>query len=87
MDQPILNFLVWNGLVSGANISYSLTGCNEGFFTVQWCVVERKVKYNVHGQVVSTMGTVPTYIHQYNRLQELSNRFYDLCRMPRQKAT
>jgi hypothetical protein len=86
MDQPILNYLVWNGMVEAEGISYVLTGCHEGFFTVQWCVVERKVRYNAHGQVISTMDTVPTYIHQYNRLQNLSNHFYDACRMPRQKA-
>jgi hypothetical protein len=87
MDQPILNYLLWSGMIDQANISYSLTGCHEGFFTVQWCVVERNVRYNEHGQVVSTMDTVPSYIHQYNRLQDLSNHFYDSCRMGRQKAS
>jgi hypothetical protein len=87
MDQPILNYLVWSGSVAANNISYTLTGCHEGFFTVQWCVVERNVIYNEHGQVMSTMGTVPSYIHQYNRLQDLSDYFYDTCRMARQKAS
>jgi hypothetical protein len=33
------------------------------------------------------MNTVPSYIHQYNRLQKLSDHLYDSCRMPRQKST
>jgi hypothetical protein len=87
MDQPILNYLVWNGHVQRAKVPYTLTGCDEGFFTVQWCVVERNVRYNQHRQVISVMNTVPSYIHQYNRLQKLSDHLYDSCRMSRQKST
>ena len=84
LDQPILNYLVWTGAVRRRGIRYELTGCDGGFFTVQWCVLEKKAKVNEHGQLVTEHGAVPSYVHQYNRLQDLSNRLYDMCRMPRQ---
>jgi hypothetical protein len=86
MDQPILNYLIWSGEASDVGIPYELTGCDEGFFTVQWCVLERNVRYNEHGQVISVMNRVPSYIHQYNRLQALSNHFYRSCHMKELKV-
>lgn len=79
MDQPILNYLVWNGLLEQNNIRYKLTGCNEGFFTMQWCVKMREVRYNNHGQIISLENTVPFYIHQYNRFPELQQKLFEQC--------
>jgi hypothetical protein len=86
MDQPMFNYLVWNGHVQKANIPYILTGCDKGFFSVQWCVVERNVICNEQA-VIAVMNTVPSSIHQYNRLQKPSDHLYDRCGMPRQKST
>lgn len=86
-DQPILNYLVWKGLVKKAGIKYQFTGCDGGFFTVQWCVIAKKENINEHGQIVSEMKHVPSFIHQYNRLQSLSDHLYDSCHMRRQRAT
>ncbi|OHS94259.1 hypothetical protein TRFO_39552 [Tritrichomonas foetus] len=80
-DQPILNYLIWNGLVEKAGIKYKLTGCDGGFFTVQWCVIEHTPLFNQHGQLVSTMNTVPSYVHQYNRLKPLTNYLFDICKV------
>lgn len=82
MDQPILNYLVWNGDVAKEGINYHLTGCDDGFLTVQWCVLENKPLYNDHGQIISTMKSVPSYIHQYNRLAPMMNRLYKQCHIP-----
>jgi hypothetical protein len=81
MDQPILNTLVWDGTVAKAGIKYQLVGCHSGFFTVQWCVIERAVRYNEHHQVMSTMNTVPSFVHQYDRVTELSLHFYRSCKV------
>ena len=87
MDQPILNYLVWSGAVRRRGIKYKFTGCDDGFFTVQWCVLDRQEKMNEYGQLISEHGSVPSYIHQYNRLQSLSDNLYDKCGMTRQPAT
>jgi len=81
MDQPILNVLVWLGAVDQAGIKYHFAGCDSGFYTVQWCVLERNVLYNNHGQIHSLMNTVPSYIHQYNRLVDLTDYFFKRCRI------
>jgi len=79
MDQPILNYLVWKGVVKEKGIKYHFVGCDSGFFTVQWCVLEREIRYNEHGQVISLMNTVPAYVHQYNRVQPFSTYLYSIC--------
>lgn len=80
-DQPILNYLVWQGLVTEANISYTYTGCNDDFFTMQWCVLDKKILFNEHKQIVSLVNTVPSYIHQYNRFPELTELLYKSCKI------
>jgi hypothetical protein len=57
LDQPIVNHLMWNGDIDRAGIKYGLTGCDGGFFTMQWCVSEAKVLLNEHNQVVSKLFT------------------------------
>ena len=79
MDQPILNYLVWNGNLKNEGINYTFTGCNDGFFTMQWCVKNRDVLFNEHGQIVSLEGTVPVYVHQYNRYHDITNYLFDKC--------
>ncbi|OHT15704.1 hypothetical protein TRFO_13866 [Tritrichomonas foetus] len=71
LDQPILNYLVWTGEVEKSQIQYKLTGCDGGFFTMQWCVVDKTVLMNEHNQIVSSFNTVPSYVHQYNRFPEI----------------
>ena len=79
MDQPILNWLVWNNLVKKAGIKYELSGCDGGFFTMQWCVLEEKVLINEHNQVKSIGGNVPAFLHQYNRYPNLSKHLMSIC--------
>jgi hypothetical protein len=81
MDQPILNVLLWEGTVAAAGLAYRLAGCHSGFFTVQWCVIERRVSFNRHGQVVSSLGRAPSYVHQYDRVPELAAHFYRRCKV------
>jgi hypothetical protein len=79
LDQPILNYLVWTGKVREAGIRYRLTGCDDGFFTMQWCVLEANVLRNEENQVVSLEGTVPSYVHQYNRNDKFSKELMKSC--------
>ncbi|EAY13900.1 hypothetical protein TVAG_028530 [Trichomonas vaginalis G3] len=79
MDQPILNYLVWTGALKENGIRYKITGCNEGFFTMQWCVKMREIRYNQYGQIISLEDTVPFYLHQYNRFPELQHLLYEKC--------
>ena len=79
MDQPILNYLVWTGKLKEAGINYTFTGCNDGFFTMQWCVKNKNVLFNEHGQFVSLEDTVPVYVHQYNRYHDITNYLYEKC--------
>ena len=81
LDQPILNVLVWMGNVSAAGIKYTYTGCDGGFFTVQWCALEKEILHNEHGQVISLKGVVPSYIHQYNRIDNFTKELYKKCRI------
>ena len=81
LDQPILNHLMWTGKIKEAGINYQLTGCNGGFFTMQWCIVERDVQFNEKGQIISLEGSVPSFIHQYNRIYGLETNFWRACHM------
>ena len=81
LDQSILNVLVWMGNLTSAGINYSYTGCHGGFFTVQWCALEKTIQYNEHGQIISQKGTVPAYIHQYNRIENFTKELYKRCRV------
>lgn len=87
LDQPILNFAVWNGNVSRQGIKYKLTGCDNGFFTVTWCVLEENVRHNEHGQIISLSGSVPNYIHQYNRIDSFTNELYRKCKVANHKGS
>ena len=79
--ENILNVLVWMGNVSAAGIKYTYTGCDGGFFTVQWCALEKEILHNEHGQVISLKGVVPSYIHQYNRIDNFTKELYKKCRI------
>jgi hypothetical protein len=79
LDQPILNYVVWSGRVREAGIRYRFTGCDDGFFTMQWCVLEANVLKNDDGQVVSMEGTIPSYLHQYNRNEPFARELYRRC--------
>lgn len=78
LDQPIVNYIVWTGKAREAGIQYKLSGCDGGFLTMQWCVVDQLVLRNQHNQIISSYGSVPNYLHQYNRFQELSNQLFRL---------
>lgn len=79
MDQPILNYLIWSGNAKKHGIEYQLTGCNGGFFTMQWCIKGKNILYNEHGQITSLENTVPVYIHQYNRYDQLQKELFAKC--------
>jgi hypothetical protein len=81
LDQPIVNHLMWNGDIDRAGIKYGLTGCDGGFFTMQWCVSEAKVLLNEHNQVVSLGGIVPSYLHQYDRNAPFARALFTACRL------
>jgi hypothetical protein len=70
-DQPILNYLVWSGKASQAGIKYRFVGCDGGLMTLQWCVVNKEVKFDEYGNVLSPSNTIPAYLHQYPRLDGL----------------
>jgi hypothetical protein len=79
MDQPILNYLVWGGYVKEKGIRYRFTGCDGGFFTMQWCVLDGIVVRNEDGLLVSVEGSAPSYLHQYNRNNKLSKELFQSC--------
>jgi hypothetical protein len=79
LDQPILNYVVWSGVARRAGIRYRFTGCDDGFFTMQWCVLEANVLTNDAQQVVSVEGTVPSYLHQYDRNPHLKQDLFERC--------
>ena len=79
MDQPILNYLLWTGLIDANNIKYRFTGCEAGFMTIKWCVLNDNVKFNEYGQILSPTNTTPPYIHQYTRIDSLSSYLFKAC--------
>jgi hypothetical protein len=79
LDQPILNYLVWSGSARAERIRYRFTGCDDGFFTMQWCVLEANVLKNEANQVVSIEGTVSSYVHQYNRNEPFAHELFARC--------
>lgn len=68
-DQPILIYLVWSGALDEAKLPYRFGGCDSGFMTIQWCVVNHQINYDEHGRVLSPSGSVPAYLHQYPRIE------------------
>jgi hypothetical protein len=81
-DQPILNYLVWSGAVRKAGIKYRFTGCDAGMMTMQWCTVNQVVRFNDKGQVLSPSNRVPAYLHQYPRIDGLTEILFKAWRLP-----
>jgi hypothetical protein len=87
MDQAMLNYLVRSGKVSEAGIRYRIVGCESDFFTMAWCVVDRRIDFNGGGEMVSRGGHVPAFVHQYNRFDALYLRWSRMCRvLPRDEG-
>ena len=78
-DQPILNYLVWTGKVSEAGIKYEMTGCNGEYLTMQWCLVNGQVPTDKEGRITSMIGSVPAFVHQYNRNETLTKKLHRRC--------
>jgi hypothetical protein len=79
LDQPILNYLLWTGEMDRYGIKYVLGGCEAGFYTIQWCTLEKQVIMNEDNVVVSRAGSAPFYIHQYNRVDKLGEFLFHRC--------
>jgi hypothetical protein len=76
-DQPILNYLVWSGQASRAGINYRFVGCDGGMMTLQWCVVNKEVRFDQSGMLLSPSNTIPAYLHQYPRLDGLKEILFE----------
>ena len=72
LDQPIVNYLVWTGLVEKANIKFDMTGCNGNYLTMQWCLLNQEVRFDDKNMIISEEGTAPAFVHQYNRNKTLT---------------
>jgi hypothetical protein len=81
MDQAMLNYLVRSGKVSGAGIRYRIVGCESDFFTMAWCVVDKRIAMNADGDIVSRGRHVPAFVHQYNRFDDLYIRLNQICKV------
>ncbi|OHT05300.1 hypothetical protein TRFO_26997 [Tritrichomonas foetus] len=78
-DQPIVNYLVWNGFVDEIGIKYKLTGCENGLFTAQWCIINSKPVINNNSLVTTEYGSIPSFVHQYNRFPEIDRNYHQMC--------
>lgn len=81
LDQPIVNFLVYDKVLDENNIKYDITGCNGNFLTMQWCLIKDTIPMNQNKQVTSMVGTVPAFLHQYNRNKPLETQLRQRCRI------
>jgi hypothetical protein len=79
LDQPILNYLLWTGEVDKRGIKYVLGGCDSGFYTMHWCVLEKQLTLNEDKVVVSRTGNPPFFLHQYNRIPEFDQYLFGKC--------
>ncbi|EAX87278.1 hypothetical protein TVAG_347090 [Trichomonas vaginalis G3] len=80
-DQPILNYLVWENILDEQNIKYDLTGCNGNYLTMQWCLPTDSIRLNKQVQIMSEIGTVPAFFHQYNRNKPLESFLREKCKV------
>ena len=79
LDQPILNYLIWLGIARDHGIEYDFTGCDGNFMTMQWCQMDGSIPINKKRQIQSLEGNVPAFVHQYNRIENLTRDFYQYC--------
>jgi hypothetical protein len=79
LDQPILNYLLWSGEIDKHGIRYVIGGCDSGFYTIQWCTLERQIKMNQDNVVVSRTGNPPFFLHQYNRVDKFDQYLFGKC--------
>lgn len=82
LDQPIVNYLVWLNVLKDHDIKYNFTGCDGNFLTIQWCQLDKKIPLNQHQQIQSLGGSIPAFVHQYNRIESLATMFYGICNVP-----
>ena len=57
-DQPILNYVVWRGLLKSNSIKYRFIGCESGLFTSTWCAndgLDVAIKYKPDSVAVNVI--------------------------------
>ena len=80
MDQPIVNYLVYSGLLTDMGIDYKLFSCNDNVLNMQWCLYEKTPEISSMGYTLSPNGkNTPAILHQYNRFSEHMEYLGGLC--------
>jgi hypothetical protein len=77
-DQPILNWLLWNGKFQEHGIKYEFMDCQSGVFTCQYC---SRMGYGFanDGMIVGSDSRPLKYLHQYNRVADMALHVGSLC--------
>jgi hypothetical protein len=79
LDQPIVNYLMWTGEIDKHGIQYAIGGCESGMYTMQWCTYEKQVRMNSDNVIISQTGHPPFFLHQYNRIENLTAYLFEKC--------
>jgi hypothetical protein len=83
LDQPIVNYLMWTGEIDKHGIQYAIGGCESGMYTMQWCTYEKQIRMNDDNVIISQTGNPPFFLHQYNRIDNLSPYLFEKCSVRR----
>ena len=80
MDQPIVNYLVYKGLLKDIGLNTTLYSCNDNVLNMQWCLYGRNPKISDRGYTLSPNEmNQPAILHQYNRFKEHQHYLGKLC--------
>ena len=80
MDQPIVNYLYYTGLLKDIGINSTLYSCNDNVLNMQWCLYGRNPQISERGYTLSPNGkNEPAILHQYNRFEEHQKYLGELC--------
>ena len=73
-----MNYLIWLGVAKDNGIDYEFTGCDGNFMTMQWCQIDGYIPVNKNHQIQSLEGNIPAFVHQYNRIENLTREFINI---------
>ena len=79
-DQPIVNYLVYSGLLKDKGLKYELVSCNSNVLNMQWRLFNSKPKISEFRYVMSPdPQNQPAILHQYNRFPDVMNKLGEMC--------
>jgi hypothetical protein len=79
-DQPIVNWMVWTGILARGGVNVKVFGCAGPILTLSNCS-RRLVDRGGVAEVVNSDGVIPHVLHQWKAFPEFRKPYLTRCHM------